>query len=363
VKVTLVTTLERGGPVEHARLLARELVAAGAVVRAIATSEAVAEALAAAGAEPVVVRSQARLDPRAVARVRGAGRDVDVVHSHDRRSALWTLAAPRPSGGAARVHTLHGLPDAYLPIPGRPRRAGLRDHVAHRIVEGRLVGRAEALAVPSQATLDRATALGYRTARAVVVPNGVEVGGALPRPLGTAVGMLAALEPVKGVDVFLRAAALLHPRDPSLRFVVFGSGSQLGALEDQARRSGLADVVRFAGPVPTALALAQLRVVVVSSHYESTPLVGLEAMAAGIPLVATRVGGVPEMAPPDALVLVPPDDAAALADAIGATLLDTEAAEARAQRARRHVVAERSAAATARATEAVYRVALDRRGR
>lgn len=373
MRVLLVTTIERGGPVEHARLLARELVAAGAEVRAVTGSVAGAEAFAAAGADAVVVASRSPFAATGPARVHRLGRDVDVVHSHDRRGGLWTLGPPRPRRGPARVHTLHGLPDAYLPLPDRPARPSRRDDLAYRVVEARLVGRADALLLPSRASLALASRLGYRTARAVVVPNGVDTGrgdgegggagAAGARPLGPDVGVLAVLEPVKGVDVFLAAAARLHADDPTLRFAIFGDGSQRPALEECSARAGLAGVVRFAGHVPAEVALAQLRVLVVSSHFESGPLAMLEGMAAGVPVVATRVGGIPEAAPEEALVLVPPNDPAALADAIGATVRDPGAAAARAARARAHVVAQRSAAGMATATEAVYRGALDRRGR
>jgi len=352
VRVTLVSTLDRGGPPEHARLLARQLVRGGAQVRAVVTSVTMAERFAAAGADPVVATGR-------TAWLR-AGRDADVVHSHDRRSAVWTLTGPRRASGPVRVHTLHGLADAFLPLPDRPTAPSRRDRLAYQVVEPGLLRRADAVVVPSQATADLAVRLGHDPARMTVVPNGVDVPADLPAGTGAAVGTIGALEPVKGLDVFLRAAAIIHRVDPDRRFVVSGEGSQRGALGSLAAALGL--TVDFPGHRPAPAALARLEVLVMSSHFESAPLVLLEAMAAGVPVVATRVGGIPEQAPPDALLLVEPNDPVALAAAVEATLADPAAAATRAARAHRHVLAERTAAGCAGAVEAVYRRALDRRG-
>jgi glycosyltransferase involved in cell wall biosynthesis len=360
MKVVLVTSIEYGGPIEHVRLLARELVRAGAEVRAVTAHRSVAEAYAAVGADPIVVSGDAALSPRAASTIRRICRGFDVAHSHDRRSGLWTLGWPQGRRHIARVHTLHGLPDAYLPLPDHLRPpAGLRHRVAYRVVEARLMGRADAVVVPSQATLDLARTLGYRMDRAVIVHNGVDVEW-IVASRGASIGMLTALEPVKGIEVFLQAAALIHAREPTVRFVIFGTGSQLALLDEQARRLGLGDVVRFAGRVTAATALGELRVLVVTSHFETSPMAVLEAMAAGVPVVATRVGGIAELAPDGAMLIVPPNDPAAVAEAICSTIADPDAANARAEEARAHVRTARSATATMHAMEAVYRGVIDR---
>jgi glycosyltransferase involved in cell wall biosynthesis len=332
-------------------------------VRAVTGSESVADAYAAVGADPVIVHTRSFPSVGAALDVGRSCDGFDVVHSHDRRSGLWTLGWPRAGRGTrrpARIHTLHGLPDAYLPLPDRATsRASVRDHVAYRIVEGRLMGRADAVAVPSAATLDLARRLGYRMERAVIVRNGTDV-SPQPGPVGGSIGMLTSLEPVKGVDVFLRTARLVHDDDPTTRFVIFGTGSLREALEETANQLGIAEVVRFAGRAPAAVALAQMRVLVVTSHFETSPLVVLEAMAAGVPVVATRVGGIPELAPADAMLLVPPNDPSATAKAIRSKVSDDELTRGRLQRARSHVATERSATATMRAVHALYQTALVR---
>jgi glycosyltransferase involved in cell wall biosynthesis len=338
-------------------LLARQLVLGGARVRAVVTSVAMAEGFAAAGADPVVVTGRTAW-LRAVPLV---SREADVVHSHDRHSAVWSLTGPRRASWPARVHTLHGLHDAFLPIPGRPARPSRRDRLAYRVIEPGLLRRADAVVVPSQATADLAARLGHDRSRMTVVPNGVEAPAGSPLSIGAQVGAIGVLEPIKGYDVFLRAAAIVRQADPGRRFVISGEGSQRGPLGSLAAALGIASAVAFAGHEPAAAALARLQVLVMSSHFESAPLVLLEAMAAGVAVVATRVGGIPEQAPPDAMLLVEPNDPAALAAAIQATLTDPAAAASRAARAHRHVVAERSAEGCARAVEVVYRRALDRR--
>jgi glycosyltransferase involved in cell wall biosynthesis len=342
-------------------LLARQLVLGGAQVRAVVASVTLAERFAAAGADPVVARGRTAW----LGAVQRTSRDADVVHSHDRRSAVWTLCGPRRAAGPVRVHTLHGLADAFLPLPARPdrpARPSRRDRLAYRVIEPRLLRRADAVVVPSLATADLAVELGHDRSRMTVVPNGVEVAAGQPAGTGTQVGAIGALEPIKGLEVFLRAAAIVHRADPGRRFVISGEGSQRAALASLATALGIAGAVVFAGHEPAAAALARLQVLVMSSHFESAPLVLLEAMAAGVAVVATCVGGIPEQAPADALLLVEPNDPAALAAAIQATLADPAAAAARAARAHRHVHTERTAAGCARAVEDVYRRAIDRRG-
>ena len=116
MRVALVTSLERGGPLEHAIVLARGLVAAGAEVLAVCATAAAARRFTAAGARALVLPLRHQLDLVQAVRVRRALAGSDVVHAQDRRSGLWTRALPGPAG-AVRVYTVHGLPDAYLPPP------------------------------------------------------------------------------------------------------------------------------------------------------------------------------------------------------------------------------------------------------
>ena len=113
VKVALVTSLERGGPLEHAVLLARDLVTLGADVRAVAVDERVAERFDAVGARVAVLPLVRPFDPAGAVRVRRFVAGADVVHTHDRRSGLWVrvLRARGRRARATRCTASRAVPD------------------------------------------------------------------------------------------------------------------------------------------------------------------------------------------------------------------------------------------------------------
>src|SRR5439155_14763401 len=116
---------------------------------------------------------------------------------------------------------------------------------------------------------------------------------------------------------------------------VIGDGAERRPLAAQARRLGLDGRVRWHGVVPDAAPLfAAFDLYVLSSRTEGSPMVVFEAMAAGVPVIATDVGGVPEMLTPEEAAFVPPEHPAALAAAIRAAYRAPAAARARAARAR-----------------------------
>lgn len=346
MRVALVCSLEVGGPLEHSLVLARGLAALGVDVRAVCASRALGERFAAAGAEPVVAPLRRTFDVTGARRLRGALGGVEVVHAQDRRSGLWTRLLALP---AHRVYTAHGLPEPYLPYPVGPRRPGLRAQLAYRGLDAGLARmRTDAVIVPSHALAAIfVRRLGFPAERITVIPNGIALGEPLPAR-GTAVGTLSVLEPVKGLDTFLAAAAGLPERE----VVMFGTGSLAETLRAQARTLGLH--VAMPGHVPAREALAQLAVLVLPSVIENSPLALLEAMAAGVPVVASAVGGIPELAPPGTAQLVPPGDARAFREAIERLLDDDTLRERQIAAARAHVEEHGSAALMARRTLAVY---------
>jgi glycosyltransferase involved in cell wall biosynthesis len=335
MRVGLVSTLARGGPVEHTVTLAGGLAARDVQVRAVCASREVAARLQAAGADAAVVPLRHQLDAGGARRARRALAGVDVAHAQDRRAGLWTRLLPPK--GAAVVYTVHGLPQPYLPPPAGSARPGVRAWLAYRGVEALLMRRADAVVTVSQAAeRELVERMGVPAARTTVIPNGVPLGAVLPER-GELVGTLTSFDPVKGLDVFLDAAAALAATHPGARFALFGEGDGAAALRERARTLGLDGAVAFPGHVATREALARLGVLVLSSYMENAPLALLEAMAAGVPVVATRVGGVPELMPEGTGQLVPPGDAAALAAAIGRLLDDPALASRQAAAARAHV--------------------------
>jgi glycosyltransferase involved in cell wall biosynthesis len=136
------------------------------------------------------------------------------------------------------------------------------------------------------------------------------------------VGIIGRLVPIKNHELFLAAANRVSQVRPEVRFAIVGDGERRAALEALVEQLGLADRVWFAGwrdDLPRIY--ADLDALVISSNNEGTPVSIIEAMAARVPVVATEVGGVPDLLRDGQLgTLVPPEDAGALAEAILETL-------------------------------------------
>jgi glycosyltransferase involved in cell wall biosynthesis len=174
--------------------------------------------------------------------------------------------------------------------------------------------------------------------RLVFLPNGIRAlpagdGGAVRAELGIdpgdpVIGTVCILRTEKALDVLVRATALLVKDFPRLRVLIVGEGEERARVQALVEQLGLQENVILTGArtdVPSVL--AALDVAVLSSDYEGIPLSLLEFMDAGKPIVATKVGGVPEVVEDGVHgLLVPPRDESALADAVGRLLLDTELA-------------------------------------
>jgi glycosyltransferase involved in cell wall biosynthesis len=178
-----------------------------------------------------------------------------------------------------------------------------------------------------------------------VVPNGIEGGGPAPReersdtdPTLLCVGNIT---PNKGQGVLLEAVRLLRPRHPGLRAILVGRDFTNGRFAHQARARGLADLYSALGffhDVRPHLRRATL-LVLPTLHREGMPTSLLEAMKAGVPVVASRVGGVTEIVEDGRTgLLVTPGDAPALAHAVERLLGDPAARARLASNARRHVL-------------------------
>jgi glycosyltransferase involved in cell wall biosynthesis/GT2 family glycosyltransferase len=165
------------------------------------------------------------------------------------------------------------------------------------------------------------------------------------------------LSPEKGVADFLEAAAQLRGLSPRLRFVVFGDGAMRAALQQQAQALGLAPQMTFAGfHADLRTLIPGFDLLVNPSHAEEMPNIVLEGMAAEVPVVATAVGGVEDMAGPGhAVRLVPSGNVSALAAAIGELLGDFARARALARAGRRRVEEAYSPAHQQAQLHALYR--------
>lgn len=155
------------------------------------------------------------------------------------------------------------------------------------------------------------------------------------------VGYVGRISPEKGVDVALRALTQLGGEGAAVEFEIAGGGEpeHLRELEALAASLGIADRVRFLGPLDTGALksfYARIHALVVPSVWEEPAgLVLVEGALAGVPLVASRVGGIPEIVrDPEEALLAPPGDPAALAAALRRTLTEPEKSAARAARAK-----------------------------
>jgi glycosyltransferase involved in cell wall biosynthesis len=165
------------------------------------------------------------------------------------------------------------------------------------------------------------------------------------------------LRTLKGVDVLIKAIALLGRDGRKVSATIVGAGPDRAAFESEAKSQGLADTVRFVGAKRARTAFALGRLCAVPSRAESLPYIVLEAAAAGLPIIATNVGGIPEIFGPDAGELVAPGDPAPLARAIGDALQNPGARAAAAQRLQDRIRASFSADVMTDAVLAAYREA------
>ena len=158
--------------------------------------------------------------------------------------------------------------------------------------------------------------LGYRSARAVLI-NKLGISDT-----SIIVGTVANLRPVKGHRYLIDAAAQVLQACPNVHFVFIGEGELRNALEGQVKDLGIADNVHFIGHREDARFLASgFDLAVLASLHEGMPNTVLEAMAAGVPVVATAVGGVTEIiVDKETGFLVPPGDTAAMAHCLRSAL-------------------------------------------
>jgi glycosyltransferase involved in cell wall biosynthesis len=170
------------------------------------------------------------------------------------------------------------------------------------------------------------------------------------------VGTVAALERRKGHDVLLRALGPLREAMPRIRCLVCGGGSERVSLERLAKELGVDPVVRFLGEQREVTdVLAALDVFVLPSRHEGLGVALLEAMAAGLPVVASHVGGIPETVQAGHTgLLVPAEDPGALGAAIGDLLKNRDRAARMGAEGRRRVLFEFSMEGLADRYEALY---------
>jgi glycosyltransferase involved in cell wall biosynthesis len=280
----------------------------------------------------------------------------DIVHTHGGRANFYGRLAARLAGIPLVVTTVHShidldyaalLPNLWFSSVDKLTRP-LADHfiaVSHEL----------------RTTLIRQGIAGERIS---VVHNGIpdvsvlplklqDVFGLTPGPVLCAVGRLV---PVKRFDILLRSMQSVLARVPECKLVIVGDGPLEAELKHMAAELNISRAVVFAGYRRNARAImAGADVFVLSSDMEGLPIVLLEALAAKVPIVATAVGGIPEIILPQTTgLLVPPRDPDKLADAIVLSLLNSEASALRVEAGHAWFSAHATAHVMAANTAAVY---------
>jgi glycosyltransferase involved in cell wall biosynthesis len=166
---------------------------------------------------------------------------------------------------------------------------------------------------------------------------------------------------IKGADILIDAVALLRADGRPVTLTLAGDGEELEALKAQIARLGLTDAVRFIGHVKARYGFSKGRVLVIPSRGDSMPYVVIEAAAAGVPMMAANVGGIPEIFGEHTEALFAPNIVGAMADAIETALDDPEAALARARSLRERIFLHFSQKAMVEGIMAGYRDAFANR--
>lgn len=243
----------------------------------------------------------------------------DVIHGHGAKGGLYArLPAllplyPKPRRRVVRVYTPHGGSLHFRP-----------DALVNRLylaVERALAKVTDLIPFESEYARKRFLAtVGLTNAVSIVVPNGIrpeEFKPALPSEDAADFLYVGEWRKIKGIDTLIEALALLRGRSgKAFRLVLAGSGPDEALLRALAQRHGVGAQISFVAPLPARDAFRQGRILVVPSRAESLPYIALEAIAARVPVVATNVGGIPQIFGPRADRLIESDNPASLARAM-----------------------------------------------
>lgn len=303
-----------------------------------------------AGVPVTVLGRKHRISLSAYRRARGIARDCDTIHAHKFSSNVWGALLARTTHKPLIAHEHN-----WSETPSRLRTVLNRRWIAP------VTTRFLCVSQPVAAQLSMAA-----PASAVcVLANPASLGKLLPRavarqqlglaPTGFVIGIVARLRPEKNHDLLLRAVAQLIADGRELTVCAVGDGPRRGELVRLADDLGIGANVVWSGQIDDAATVAAaFDVTVLCSRWEGLPLAALEAMTAGVPVVATSVGGLPDLLADDAGVLVAPDDAAALARAIDVLLLDGTRAAQIGSSGRRRVQDRHDPAAVVATVEGFY---------
>jgi glycosyltransferase involved in cell wall biosynthesis len=289
--------------------------------------------------------------------------------ARSRAARMWSIYRAIRRTRPAVVQSFHFYTNLYAAVAARaagvPAIGALRSDGANEL---RTIGTTMArwslqaphlIAANSPVAIANVTAAGYTTPLALL-RNAIDTSHFTFEPEGSSttirVAAIGRLGPEKRFDRLLRVLARVAAAHPALETRIAGAGPLRDVLENQARALGLDSLVTFMGPVDDIRPLLQWSTcIALTSDYEGTPNVLLEAMATGRPVVATRVGGVPGLVEDGATgLLADADDETALAQAIISLHHSPELAARLAANGRQYVIDHHSLATLGRSLLALY---------
>lgn len=291
------------------------------------------------------VPCRGRWDVRARIRIEEiiADHHAELLHTHGYKADFYGSCASKRSS-VSLVATCHNWPDP------RPLMQ------AYAIFDRWILRGFDGAVAVSETVAARLRRSGFPEKKLQCIPNGVDVARFEPvfsepqtdlemtaRPV---IGFVGRLVPEKGVGILLAAARLVVACVPNALFVLAGDGSCRSRWECESNQLGLSESVKFLGAQRDMSAFyAAIDMMVLPSFEEATPISILEAMAAGKPVVATRVGGIPSLISPEVNgILVEPGDVPGLADAMIRLLAEPEVAAEIGRNGHEYVVLHHSAA-------------------
>jgi glycosyltransferase involved in cell wall biosynthesis len=302
---------------------------------------------------------------------RAEAASADVIHGHGAKGGAYArlAALPSPAGGMGRtiraytphggsLHYRWGSPTGLFYLSAERALMRHTDLFLFESAYGRDIFKAK---IGTKVGTQIGSKIGEPKGLVRVIYNGVtddEFQPIVVREGATDLLFVGELRMLKGVDVLIAAIKTITQDGRNLSATIVGEGPDRVRFEREVVKQGLGDKIKFVGAKPARAAFALGRLLVVPSRAESLPYIVLEAAAAGVPMIASHVGGIPEIFGPDVGALVPPGDPAVLSRAIIQALQDRGARHSATLRLKARIRALFSADAMTDAVIAAYREAL-----
>jgi len=281
----------------------------------------------------------------------------DVLHGHGAKAGAF-IRLRSPTRETIRVYTPHGG-SLHYPL------STIKGQLYSRL-ERALMNRTDLFLFESAFARDTyQRTIGTPSGLVRTVFNGVtadEFDPVAPAEDATDLCYVGEFRHIKGADLLIDAVARLRTDGKNVTLTLGGDGEEMAHLKTQVARLSLGGAIRFIGHVKARYGFSKGHLLVVPSRGDSMPYVVIEAAAAGIPMIAANVGGIPEIFGPDhASALFAPNSVGAMADAIESAFNDMEASHARARSLRERIFIHFSQKAMVEGVLAGYREAFAKR--